>query len=77
MGRELFAQAIVIRPGRTLTICQAECRADSLETDRIIALMQATIMSIEEREDLSEDVEVTQYPPQDNEDQDRRETSAS
>lgn len=60
MGRELFAQATVIRSGRTLTVCQAECRADSLETDRVIALMQATIMSLEEREELSEDVEVAQ-----------------
>lgn len=72
VGRELFAQGTVVRSGRTLTVCQAECRADSMDTDRVIALMQSTIMLIEEREDLSEDVEVAQKPPQEDEDQDRR-----
>jgi hypothetical protein len=43
-----------------------------MDTDRVIALMQSTIMLIEEREDLSEDVEVAQKPPQEDEDQDRR-----
>ena len=60
IGRELFAHATVVRSGRTLSVCQAECRADSMETDRIVALMQSTIMSLEERENLSEDVEVAQ-----------------
>jgi uncharacterized protein (TIGR00369 family) len=60
VGRELFAQATVLRSGRTLTVCQGECRADSLETDRIIAVMQSTIMSLEERDGLAEEVEVAQ-----------------
>ena len=60
VGRELYAQAKVVRSGRTLSVCQAECRADFPENHRVIALMQATIMSLEERKDLSEDVEVAQ-----------------
>ncbi|HET9887986.1 MAG TPA: PaaI family thioesterase, partial [bacterium] len=71
VGRELLAQAQVLRAGRTLTVCQAECRADGVETDRIVAIMQSTIMLLEEREDLAEDSEVAQCPPQDDEDQNR------
>jgi uncharacterized protein (TIGR00369 family) len=52
IGREFFAKGAVVRAGRTLSVCQAECRADSPDTNRVIALMQATIMSLEEREDL-------------------------
>lgn len=49
-GPHLIARASVLRPGRTLTVCRAEVVASSGEEERLVAVMQATMMAVEREE---------------------------
>lgn len=48
-GERLIARAKVIRPGRTLSICQAEVSAVNENEQRVVAIMTATIMNVRNR----------------------------
>ncbi|HEX6812040.1 MAG TPA: PaaI family thioesterase [Planctomycetota bacterium] len=43
-GQRFLAQAWVLKPGRTLTVCAAEVRAESHEGEKLVAAMQATMI---------------------------------
>jgi uncharacterized protein (TIGR00369 family) len=45
-GQRFVAHARVLRPGRTLTVCAAEVRAQDAGGDKLIAAMQATMIEI-------------------------------
>lgn len=51
-GREFSAIGRVVRSGRTLTVATAEVRAHGEGTDRMVALMQSTIISLVDRPGL-------------------------
>lgn len=51
-GSRLIAEGRVVRSGRTLTVAQAEVHAEIGGDRKIIALMTATLMTIEGREDV-------------------------
>jgi uncharacterized protein (TIGR00369 family) len=44
----------VVRAGRTLTVCSAEVAATNGDHERIVAVMQATMMSVNSRPGLSD-----------------------
>lgn len=46
-GERFVAGGRVVRSGRTLTVCTAEVRAESAGVETVVALMQATMISIE------------------------------
>lgn len=54
-GERFFARGTAIRSGRTLSVCQSECRADDAESGKLLAIMQATIMSLEDREGIRDE----------------------
>jgi uncharacterized protein (TIGR00369 family) len=43
-GRRFLARGRVLRPGRTLTVCAAEVRAEQEGDRRLVAVMQATMI---------------------------------
>lgn len=45
-GQRFVAHARVLRPGRTLTVCTAEVRAQDSGGEKLIAAMQATMIEI-------------------------------
>jgi uncharacterized protein (TIGR00369 family) len=45
-GERFVARATVVRPGRTLTVCSAEVTAEHGEERKLIALLQATMISL-------------------------------
>lgn len=49
-GDRILARGKVIRAGRTLTVTQAEIFAESGGTSKLVALLTATMMAIEERD---------------------------
>ena len=49
MGDRIVARGKVIKAGRTLTLAQAEVFAESGEQARLVALLTATLMAIEDR----------------------------
>lgn len=53
-GTEFIATGRVVRAGRTLTVCSGELVAKSNERDTVVALMQATMISLRDREGLSD-----------------------
>jgi acyl-coenzyme A thioesterase PaaI-like protein len=53
-GDRLVATARVIRPGRTLVVTQAEVHAEQGGERKLVALMTATLMAVEGREDVAD-----------------------
>jgi len=51
-GAKFLATGRVIKPGRTLTVCAGEVVAIEDKESRLIALMQATMMRLDEKVDL-------------------------
>ncbi len=51
-GSRLIAEGRVVRAGRTLTVCQAEVFAETRGDRKTVALMTATLMTIEGRDDV-------------------------
>jgi hypothetical protein len=43
-----------VKAGRTLTVAQTEVFAESDEDQKLIALLTATMMAVEAREDISD-----------------------
>ena len=50
VGDRLVAHGRVVRAGRTVTVCRADAVVQSGETDALVAIMTATIMSVRGRE---------------------------
>ena len=48
-GERLVASGRVVKPGRTLTVAQAEVHAEKDATRRLVALMTATLVALEGR----------------------------
>ncbi|MBL8695077.1 MAG: PaaI family thioesterase [Planctomycetes bacterium] len=53
-GRQFHAIARAIRSGRNLTICRAECRADDPEAGKLVSMLTATMMHIEDRAGITD-----------------------
>jgi uncharacterized protein (TIGR00369 family) len=53
-GTLFRAAGRVIRAGRTLTVCSAEVVASNDDTVKVVAVMQATMMSVQNRPGLSD-----------------------
>ncbi|HVE78214.1 MAG TPA: PaaI family thioesterase [Gemmatimonadaceae bacterium] len=53
-GDEFRALGVVVRAGRTLTVCSGEVRAVTGEEERVVALMQATMMALHDRGGLTD-----------------------
>jgi uncharacterized protein (TIGR00369 family) len=53
-GERLIALGRVVRPGRTLTVSQAEVFAEPAGTRRAVALLTATLMAIEGRDEVTD-----------------------
>jgi len=49
-GERLVARGRVVKAGRTLTLAQSEVFAEAAGTERLIALLTATLMTIEGRD---------------------------
>jgi uncharacterized protein (TIGR00369 family) len=52
-GARFIATGRVIKPGRTLTVCSGDVLAVDEGTEKIVATMLATMMRLEEKEDLA------------------------
>lgn len=48
-GDRMLARGRVIRPGRTITVCWGEVVAIAAESERIVATMVATMMTVRDR----------------------------
>jgi uncharacterized protein (TIGR00369 family) len=53
-GERIIARGRVIKPGRTLTLVQTEVFAESRGQEKLIALLTATMMSIEGRDGIDD-----------------------
>ena len=53
-GDRIVARGRVVRAGRTLTVAQTEVFAQSGAQERLIALLTATLMTIEGRDDVAD-----------------------
>jgi uncharacterized protein (TIGR00369 family) len=53
-GERIIARGRVVKPGRTLTLVQTEVFAESQGKEKLIALLTATMMSIEGREGIDD-----------------------
>ena len=53
-GERFRAIGRVVRAGRTLTVCAGEMRAEREGGETVVALMQATMMALREREGLAD-----------------------
>ena len=54
VGDRILARAKVIKAGRTLTLAQTEVFAESGGQEKLIALLTATLMTVEGREGVSD-----------------------
>jgi uncharacterized protein (TIGR00369 family) len=54
VGERIIARGRVVKPGRTLTVVQTEVFAESQGQEKLIALLTATMMSIEGREGIDD-----------------------
>ena len=52
----IVARSRVVKAGRTLTLAQTEVSAESAGKERLVALLTATLMAIEGREDVADQV---------------------
>ena len=50
-GERFLFRATVIKPGRTLTVCEARAFAESDGAETLIATMTGTLMALQRRED--------------------------
>lgn len=53
-GTRIVARGKVVKSGRTLTLAQSEVFAESDGKEQLIALLTATLMAIEGREDIAD-----------------------
>ena len=53
-GERLVAVGRVVKPGRTLTVTQAEVFAETGSERRLVALLTATLMAVEGRDDVQD-----------------------
>ena len=53
-GERIIARGRVVKPGRTLTLAQTEVFAEDQGKEKLIALLTATMMSIEGREGIND-----------------------
>ena len=53
-GTEFLAIGRVVRSGKTLTVCSGELRALDAGRETVIAVMQGTMMSVRDREALTD-----------------------
>lgn len=51
-GEELVAHGRVLRPGRTVTVCQGEATMTAEGQPTVVATMLATIMTVRQRPDI-------------------------
>ena len=54
MGERIVARGKVVKAGRTLTLAQTEVFAEYEGKERLIALLTATLMAIEGRDDVAD-----------------------
>jgi uncharacterized protein (TIGR00369 family) len=54
VGERIIARGRVVKPGRTLTLVQTEVFAESQGQEKLIALLTATMMSIEGRDGIDD-----------------------
>ena len=54
VGDRIIARGRVVKPGRTLTLCQTEVFAESQGQEKLIALLTATMMSITGRQGIDD-----------------------
>ena len=52
-GERFVARARVVRPGRTITVCRADVVAVVGSDEKLVATMQATMMTIRGRDDVT------------------------
>jgi uncharacterized protein (TIGR00369 family) len=52
-GERFFFRALVIKPGRTLTVCEAKAYAETGGTERLIATMTGTLMALPRRDEVA------------------------
>jgi acyl-coenzyme A thioesterase PaaI-like protein len=50
MGTRFAFRAAVVKPGRTLTICEARAYAERDGTEHLVATMTGTLMALQRRE---------------------------
>ena len=53
-GERILARGRVVRAGRTLTVAQTEVVALAAGEEKLVALLTATLMAIEDREGISD-----------------------
>lgn len=54
-GERFVFQAEVVKPGRTLTFCEARALAENGDAEpRLVATMSATLMAIQDRPGISQ-----------------------
>lgn len=53
-GTEFLARGRVLRAGRTLTVCTGEVRAVRDGAETVVAVIQATMMAVRDREGLAD-----------------------
>ena len=54
LGERIIARGKVVKSGRTLTLAQTEVFAEYKGKERLIALLTATLMAVEGREDIAD-----------------------
>ncbi|WP_328516529.1 PaaI family thioesterase [Tardiphaga alba] len=54
MGERIIARGRVIKPGRTLTLTQADVFAVSDGQEKLVALLTATMMTLRDRDGISD-----------------------
>jgi uncharacterized protein (TIGR00369 family) len=54
VGDRIVARGKVVKVGRTLTVAQSEVFAQSGGGEKLIALLTATLMAVEDREGISD-----------------------
>jgi uncharacterized protein (TIGR00369 family) len=54
MGDRIVARGRVIKAGRTLTVAQSEVFAESDGEEKLVALLTATMMAVESRDDVTD-----------------------
>jgi acyl-coenzyme A thioesterase PaaI-like protein len=54
VGDRILARGKVVKAGRTLTVAQSEVFAESGGREKLIALLTATLMAVEDREGISD-----------------------
>jgi uncharacterized protein (TIGR00369 family) len=53
-GDRILARGRVVRSGRTLTVAQTEVVAEAAGEEKLVALLTATLMAIEDRDGISD-----------------------